>query len=1058
MDIFSVLKVVLTFICLIVREFACNVNAQMMDCLESDREALVDFRKGLIDPGNRLSTWQGTNCCQWQGIICDGRTGAVITVDLHNPHPPNVGKVLQDSIPSDSSAGDRYGFWNLSGKLRPSLTALKSLRHLDLSFNSFIGIPIPSFFDSWENLQYLNLSNAGFSGVIPPNLGNLTSLQYLDVTDYDLHVLSAENLDWVTGLVSLKYLAMSGVNLSVVGSNWAGQLNKLPHLTELHLYSCLLSGSIASPISVNFTSLAVVDLSFNSFNSRFPAWLANISSLVSLDVSFSSLNVGRFPHAFSELPNLRFLKLVDTFNKARCSKIFTGSWKKIEVLDLSFNRLYGKLPASLGNMTSLTYLSLYWNDIQGRIPSSIGKLCNLKYLSLRFNNLKGKIPEFLGGTVNCTSETPFPSLEVLVLSSNQLVGQLPNWLGSLKNLAVLDLEYNSLQGPIPPLGNLKKLVVLKLAENELNGTLPDSLQYLSELYELDVSNNHFTGIFSEAHFSKLSKLKTLYLSGNSFILNVTSFWVPPFQLESLYISSCCLNSSFPVWLKSQSDIIYLHFSNASVSGIVPDWFWDMSANLKDLNASFNQLQGRLPNPLKLSADVLDLSSNLFEGHIPLPSVPISVLDLSNNQLSGPIPNRLGEVLATTRFFSLSGNQLTGVIPISLGDMMSAQVIDLSRNNLTGSIPSNLGNCSSLKVLDLQHNNLSGEIPGSLSQLNMLQTLHLSNNKFSGEILSFLHNWSSLETLDLGYNRLTGNIPPLTGNVLPNLRILSLRSNTLSGEIPSELSNLSSLQILDLAENALNGTIPASFINLKAMAQVQRVNHYLFFGMSARHYYEESFTANLKNQFQTFTKTLSILTSLDLSGNNLDGKIPEGLMKLAGLMVLNLSGNNFTGQIPESVSELKQLLSLDLSSNKLSGPIPPSISSLSFLGYLNLSNNNLSGEIPYKGQITTFDAPSFAGNPALCGAPLDVNCIVTNSDNKTRRPNKNDGNNGFIDKWFYLSIGLGFAAGILVPFLVLAIRGSWSHAYFLLVDKTVEKILYLAGKDAMHCRNHRRFRV
>ncbi|KAF2319632.1 hypothetical protein GH714_017724 [Hevea brasiliensis] len=742
MDIFSVLKVALTFICLIVREFACNVNAQMMDCLESDREALVDFRKGLIDPGNRLSTWQGTNCCQWQGIICDGRTGAVVTVDLHNPHPPNVGKVLQDSIPSDSSAGDRYGFWNLSGKLRPSLTALKSLRHLDLSFNSFIGIPIPSFFDSWENLQYLNLSNAGFSGVIPPNLGNLTSLQYLDVTDYDLHVLSAENLDWVTGLVSLKYLAMSGVNLSVVGSNWAGQLNKLPHLTELHLYSCLLSGSIASPISVNFTSLAVVDLSFNRFNSRFPAWLANISSLVSLDVSFSSLNVGRFPHAFSELPNLRFLKLVDTFNKARCSKIFTGSWKKIEVLDLSFNRLYGKLPASLGNMTSLTYLSLYWNDIQGRIPSSIGKLCNLKYLSLRFNNLTGKIPEFLGGTVNCTSETPFPSLEVLVLSSNQLVGQLPNWLGSLKNLAVLDLEYNSLQGPIPSLGNLKKLVVLKLAENELN----------------------------------------------------------------------------------------------------------------------------------------------------------------------------------------------------------------------------------------------------------------------------------------------------------------------------ELSNLSSLQILDLAENALNGTIPASFINLKAMAQVQRVNHYLFFGMSATHYYEESFTANLKNQFQTFTKTLSILTSLDLSGNNLDGKIPEELMKLTGLMVLNLSGNNFTGQIPESVSELKQLLSLDLSSNKLSGPIPPSISSLSFLGYLNLSNNNLSGEIPYKGQITTFDAPSFAGNPALCGAPLDVNCIVTNSDNKTRRPNKNDGNNGFIDKWFYLSIGLGFAAGILVPFLVLAIRGSWSYAYFLLVDKTVEKILYLARKAAMHCRNHRRFRV
>ncbi|KAG8646245.1 hypothetical protein MANES_10G136732v8 [Manihot esculenta] len=937
MDNFSLLKVVLYFTCLVIREFACNIHAQMVDCLESDREALLDFRNGLLDPGNRLSSWQGTNCCQWHGIVCDGDTGAVITVDLHNPHPPKVGKLdLDYPLPSDSSASDRYGFWNLSGELRPSLAALKSLRHLDLSFNSFSDIPIPSFFYSWKNLEYLNLSNAGFRGVIPPNLGNLTSLQSLDVTNYDLHVLRAENLDWVTGLVSLKYLAMSGVNLSRIGSNWVGQLNKLPHLTGLHLYACLLSGTISSPISVNFTSLAVIDLSFNPFNSRFPVWLANISSLVSIDLSFSGLNVGRLPHVFSELPNLRFLRLVNTFKKARCSEILRGSWKKIEVLDLTLNRLYGELPASLGNMTSLTHLSLYWNNIQGWIPSSIGKLCNLKFLSLRFNNLTGNIPDFQGESVNCPFEIPFPSLQILVLSSNQLVGQLPYWLGSLKNLVVLDLEYNSLQGPIPVLDNLKKLVVLKLAENELNGTLPDSLQQLSELYELDVSNNHLTGIVSESHFSKLSKLKDLDLSGNFFILNVTSFWVPPFLLESLYISSCLLNSSFPVWLKSQSNIIYLHFSNVSVSGIVPDWFWVMSANLKDLNASFNQLQG---------------------------------------------------------------NQLTGEIPISVGEMLSAAVIDLSRNNLTGSIPSSLGNCSSLEVLDLQKNFLSGKVPGSLSQLNMLQTLHLSSNKLSGEIPSFFHNWSSLETLDLGDNRLTGNIPPWTGSVFPNLRILSLRSNALSGEIPSELSDLSSLQILDLAENELNGTIPSSFVNLRAMVQIQRINHYLFYGMSFRHYYEESYSANIKNQHQTFNKILSILTSLDLSGNNLHGQIPEELMKLAGLAVLNLSGH-----------------------------------------------------------ITTFDAPSFAGNPALCGAPLDVNCTGNELDNGRRRADEDDSNNGFIDQWLYLSIGLGFAAGVIVPFLVLAIRRSWSHAYFLLVDRTVEEILSLARKVVVHWRNHRRFRV
>lgn len=73
--------------------------------------------------------------------------------------------------------------------------------------------------------------------------------------------------------------------------------------------------------------------------------------------------------------------------------------------------------------------------------------------------------------------------------------------------------------------------------------------------------------------------------------------------------------------------------------------------------------------------------------------------------------------------------------------------------------------------------------------------------------------------------------------------------------------------------------------------------------------------------------------------------------------------------------MKSLESLDLSSNDLVGKIPDSLSKLSFLSHLNLSNNNLHGHIPSGHQLQTLDDPGiYDGNPGLCGAPLPRKCV------------------------------------------------------------------------------------
>lgn len=217
---------------------------------------------------------------------------------------------------------------------------LKTLKYLDLSFNTFFGHPIPEFFGSLKNLQYLNLSNAGFSGAIPPSLGNLTSLQHLDVNSLSTDV---NDFEWVNGLVSLKYLVMNGVDLSrLAGPDWVRPLNRLPSLTELHLSSCSLSSFPPPPTFVNFTSLALIDLSFNDLGySKIPEWLVNVSSLVSVDMRNSGLR-GGIPLGFGELPKLQFLYLGMNHNlTANCSQLFSRRWEKIQVLDLRSNRLYG---------------------------------------------------------------------------------------------------------------------------------------------------------------------------------------------------------------------------------------------------------------------------------------------------------------------------------------------------------------------------------------------------------------------------------------------------------------------------------------------------------------------------------------------------------------------------------------------------------------------------------------------------------------------------------------------------------------------------------------------
>lgn len=186
-------------------------------CHEREKEALLSFKQDLIDPSNRLLSWVAKeDCCKWAGIVCNNVTGHVTELRLSN-------------------AGNHDDRTPLKGKLNPSFLGLKHLSYLDLSNNDFAGIQIPSFIGSLVGLRYLNLTETGFSGMIPYQLGNLSSLRHLGLRSLD-GFIDARNLRWISGLYSLEHLDMSGVNLGEV-SDWFLTFNKLSSLSELRFPS-----------------------------------------------------------------------------------------------------------------------------------------------------------------------------------------------------------------------------------------------------------------------------------------------------------------------------------------------------------------------------------------------------------------------------------------------------------------------------------------------------------------------------------------------------------------------------------------------------------------------------------------------------------------------------------------------------------------------------------------------------------------------------------------------------------------------------------------------------
>ncbi len=864
----------------------------------------------------------------------------------------------------------------------------------------------------WQGIEILNnrvvridMSSKGLSGAIPSELGNLSSLVWLELNHNELTGTIPPELGGLANLrtLSLEYNQLTGEIPSKFGD--------LVNLGVLYLNGNQLVGPIPADLG-NLVNLGRLGLSGNRLTGPIPAELGRLVNLGGLSLNGNQLT-GEIPASLGDLVNLGTLNL--------SNNQLTGAlpgWlirlNNLGVLDLGHNKLTGEIPAGLGNLSNLYWLILRGNNLSGEIPDELGNLTELQHMDLGPNQLTGEIPAWLGDLTKLkgllirgtqmTGEIPaslgsLTNLETLYLSDNRLTGEIPTSLSDLSNLDSLDLTGNDLRGEIPAwLGSLTKLKRLRLSENQLSGEIPTELGKLSNLRSLYLSYNRLTGEIPK-ELGALANLRWLYLTGNELTgcipaelgdvrNNDLEQLRLPFCDDEIEQTTCSTGSAVPDAANNPglvSDCEALLASRDTLAGDatlnwsadVPIADWDgitvdgTPERITGLVLKSEGLSGTLPAQLGSLAGLirLDLGNhypqqgedNRLRGTIPpeLGSLSNLVqLDLYNNLIEGQIPVELAN-LGNLEELVLGDNKFTGEIPAELGNLTNLRDLRLWGNELTGTIPPELGNLIILQSLTLNRNELTGAIPTELGNLTKLQSLNLDRNRLTGEIPSELGTLADLQFLWLGENELSGPIPTDLGD-LTNIQRLYLASNRLTGEIPSELGRLRNLQVLSLSNNQLTGEIPTElggFANLRSLWL-----------------YDNQLTGEIPEELGTLEK----LGTLDLKRNQLTGGIPTVLSSLENLEDLSLTGNQLTGDIPSELGRLANLELLFLGDNQLTGQIPSELGRLARLRLLDLSRNTLIGEIPAElGDLSNLDRLFLAGNQLAGCIPNRLSDVAIN---------------------------------------------------------------------------------
>jgi len=164
--------------------------------------------------------------------------------------------------------------------------------------------------------------------------------------------------------------------------------------------------------------------------------------------------------------------------------------------------------------------------------------------------------------------------------------------------------------------------------------------------------------------------------------------------------------------------------------------------------------------------------------------------------------------------------------------------------------------------------------------------------------------------------------------------IQLKDNNIAGAVPPSLYTLPLLRFLDLDGNQLTD---AGFAGFQQAAEGQ--------GISVSPLETLALNGCNLRDISGIENAPTTLRDLRLTGNNLKGVFPEGILQITSLRRLFLDRNGITGSIPSTIGNMQNLIDFHAIGVPFQGTIPTEFGTLTRMVTMVMRDNAFTGTIP-----------------------------------------------------------------------------------------------------------------